>query len=324
MGSALSQCGFRAEHLSSFIAIADTNETEELVLEILNTSADNSKGARPSGLKEAQQLQVVSLKTPAGLEPLGFRYRDEVRSTWPDDYRFQASKRSWQVRFADGPEAYVLQMASRNEERTADAVALDLEDSLLVSSYAHRFNLYSREHAREAGFVDHVPSIKVAAPVACRVLKTNLPAILPIGATCTLFPYEDREVKKFVFDGSEDFLELAQAFFHHAAFSSGGKDLVCDIQGVEEEDGSLLLIDPCVLRANRLTVGTLLKGAAQRANDNYGEAACLGPVLTPASQKFDALHPKCAPLCKAFDPYRSSVKSKVGVCGLDVSCGLIK
>ena len=68
------------------------------------------------------------------------------------------------------------------------------------------------------------PSIKVAAPVACRVMKSYLPAVLPIGATCLLFPYHEKEatrsrrgiafaweVKKFVFDGSEDYLELAQA-----------------------------------------------------------------------------------------------------------------
>ena len=28
------------------------------------------------------------------------------------------------------------------------------------------------------------------------------------------------------------------------------------------------------------------------------QAACLGPVVPPALQKFDVLHPKCAPLCK--------------------------
>lgn len=317
MGVALSQCGFRMEHFS-LGAVADV-DSQELVLEVLSTAADQSQGARPSRLKEAQMLQVISLKSPSGLEPLGFRYRDEVRSLWPDEYRFQASKRAWQVHLAqaDRPEGFVLQMASRNQERTADAVALDMEDSLKVSSYAHRFNLYSREHAREAGFVDHIPKIEVAAPVACRVVKTYLPALLPVGAVCMLFPYADKEVKKFVFDGTEDFLELSQAFFHHAAFSSGGKELLCDLQGVEEEDGSLLLIDPCILHGNKVTVGNLLKGAVRE--DNYGEAACLGPVVSPALQKFDVLHPKCAPLCKAFDPHRSSVKSKVGVCGLDIS-----
>lgn len=304
MGVALSQCGFRMEHFS-LGAVADV-DSQELMLEVLSTAADQSQGARPSRLKEAQMLQVISLKSPSGLEPLGFRYRDEVRSLWPDEYRFQASKRAWQVHLAqaDRPEGFVLQMASRNQERTADAVALDMEDSLKVSSYAHRFNLYSREHAREAGFVDHIPKIEVAAPVACRVVKTYLPALLPVGAVCMLFPYADKEVKKFVFDGTEDFLELSQAFFHHAAFSSGGKELLCDLQGVEEEDGSLLLIDPCILRGNKVTVGNLLKGAVRE--DNYGEAACLGPVVSPALQKFDVLHPKCAPLCKAFDPHRSS------------------
>lgn len=281
MGVALSQCGFRMEHFS-LGAVADV-DSQELVLEVLSTAADQSQGARPSRLKEAQMLQVISLKSPSGLEPLGFRYRDEVRSLWPDEYRFQASKRAWQVHLAqaDRPEGFVLQMANRNQERTADAVALDMEDSLKVSSYAHRFNLYSREHAREAGFVDHIPKIEVAAPVACRVVKTYLPALLPVGAVCMLFPYADKEVKKFVFDGTEDFLELSQAFFHHAAFSSGGKELLCDLQGVEEEDGSLLLIDPCILRGNKVTVGNLLKGAVRE--DNYGEAFGLLQLIRVAT-----------------------------------------
>eukprot|EP00913_Durusdinium_trenchii_P030116 g28220.t1 len=130
-------------------------------------------------------------------------------------------------------------------------------------------------------------------------------------------------VKKFVFDGTQDFLELAQAFFHHAAFSSGGKELVCDLQGLEQEDGSLLLIDPCILRANaKMTMAHLLKGAV-REDRGFGEAACLGPI-SPAAEIFERLHPKCAPMCKAFDPHRSSVKQKLGVCGLDVTCGLAK
>ena len=45
----------------------------------------------------------------------------------------------------------------------------------------------------------------------------------------------------------------------------------------------------------------MLRNLSDSSCGNSGhQAACLGPVLTPASQKFDALHPKCAPLCKAM------------------------
>lgn len=329
MGAALATCGVRIEHATAigalFSGIAD-GDAEELILEVVSTAADDSRGVRPSGFKEAQQLQVNKLSTESGFEALSLRYSEAVRATWPDDYRFQASKRSWRASIAFAPDkAYVLQMATRAEERSEDAVKWDLEDAKSAGSYAHRFNLYSREHAREAGeAVDELPCVKVAAPVACRVVKTSFPALLPVGAYCTLWPYSDPEVRKFVFNGCQDFVELAQAFFHHSAFSSNGKDLVCDIQGVEEEDGSLLLIDPCLLRPSKLTVGALLKGAAKEEKEREDLAVCLGPVVNVAADKFDMLHPKCTSLCKAFDPKRCTVKRKVGVCGLDISCGLAR
>mmetsp|Transcript_22794 Transcript_22794/g.53704 ORF Transcript_22794/g.53704 Transcript_22794/m.53704 type:complete len:332 (+) Transcript_22794:41-1036(+) len=330
MGAALATCGVRIEHAAAigalFSGVAD-GDAEELILEVVSTAADDSRGVRPSGFKEAQQLQVNKLSTESGFEALSLRYSEAVRATWPDDYRFQASKRSWRASIAFAPDkAYVLQMATRAEERTEDAVKWDLEDAKSAGSYAHRFNLYSREHAREAGEAvdEQLPCVKVAAPVACRVVKTSFPALLPVGAYCTLWPYSDPEVRKFVFNGCQDFVELAQAFFHHSAFSSNGKELVCDIQGVEEEDGSLLLIDPCILRPSKLTVGALLKGAAKEDKEREELAVCLGPVVNVAADKFDMLHPKCTSLCKAFDPKRCTVKRKVGVCGLDISCGLAR
>ena len=47
-----------------------------------------------------------------------------------------------------------------------------------------------------------------------------------------------------------------------------------------------VLLLRCVLRANRVTVGTLLKGAAQRANDNYGEAV---PFVATVMEDLDLL-----------------------------------
>mmetsp|Transcript_35820 Transcript_35820/g.65025 ORF Transcript_35820/g.65025 Transcript_35820/m.65025 type:complete len:336 (+) Transcript_35820:38-1045(+) len=335
MGATASYCGVKVSTPS--LGGLFGAEEEAMVLEVLQTSADDSAGARPSGFMVGDELYVRKLESPNGFEPLGFRYRENVRSSWPDDYRFQATRRAWQAMIAGGltqkDSACILQMASRQEERTLDCAALDLEDAKCASSYAHRFNLYHRKLAADAGMANEepMPSIKVAAPVACRVRKSSLPALLPVGATCTLTVYPSKEVSKFVFNGSEDFLEMAQAFFHHAAFSSGGKELVCDIQGWEEEDGSLLLVDPCILRADKVSIGGLVAGAvagktAPEIEDEQVTVDCLAPAAArvSAADKFDQLHPKCAQLCKAFDPKRSSVQRKAGVCGVDVMCGFGK
>ena len=146
-------------------------------------------------------------------------------------------------------------MATRAEERSADAVKWDLEarsiarqlplkvsyawqlasawlaphsqDAKSAGSYAHRFNLYSRAFPRlddetgapaQASLMAEVSRhekparlwtthcrasrqrfllraailkmarscFQVAAPVACRVVKTSLPALLPVGSALSL------------------------------------------------------------------------------------------------------------------------------------------
>ena len=48
-----------------------------------------------------------------------------------------------------------------------------------------------------------IPSgIEVAAPVACRVLKTNLPAILPIGCLACIWKLSDHKAQRDEQDGS--------------------------------------------------------------------------------------------------------------------------
>ncbi|CAE8583408.1 unnamed protein product [Polarella glacialis] len=319
MGGNVSFCGLRIDRGLTGVFF-DGGGEQALVLQVVKTAVEESSGARPSGLKVGDELLVSKLDTPRGLEPLSFRYRQDVRSRWPDEHRFQASRRSWQVpvatsRWPQGQQVCVLQMASRLEERSQEFVEEDLEDANSAASYAHRFNLYHRQRAIEAGLSSEeaLPIVKVAAPAACRVVKSTYPALIPVGSVCTLVVYPYNEVRKFVFDGSEDFLELPQAFFHHAAFSSGGKQLVCDIQGMEEDDGSLLIIDPCVLRPEMMTVADLVVGAVgPKGKGEQDAAGCLGPIgsQTPSAvEHFDALHPKCAQLCKAFDAQRKSVKS---------------
>merc|ERR1712125_142689 len=93
--------------------------------------------------------------------------------------------------------------------------------------------------------------------------------MLPQGSICTLTCFPSDEIRKFVFDGSEEFHEIPQAFFHYANFSSGGKRSVCDIQGVEtqiDEDGGcgFILVDPVMVRTSAPAVSELvtLVGAA--------------------------------------------------------------
>merc|ERR1719265_490915 len=109
-----------------------------------------------------------------------------------------------------------------------------------------------------------MPSIRVAAPVACEVIHSGYPSMVPVGTVCTLTPYSEKDVQKFVFDGqTEEFLEIPQAFFHYAAFSSNGKEYVVDIQGTEDDDGSLLIVDPCILKAGLPSVRDLMSVAAK-------------------------------------------------------------
>merc|ERR1712093_4361 len=99
-------------------------------------------------------------------------------------------------------------------------------------------------------------------------------------------------------DGSEEFKELPQAFFHYAAWSSGGHELVADLQGVQAADGGILLIDPCVLRKAPPSVADLVGAVAPIA-------ALVSKDQTDGVEgRFNLLHPKCAQMCKTFDPQR--------------------
>merc|ERR1712107_646161 len=115
-----------------------------------------------------------------------------------------------------------------------------------------------------------------AAPVACTVIHSSYPAMIPAATPCTLFPYPLQEVTKFVFDGTETFMELPQAYFHYAAFASNGKHLLYDVQGGEMESGDCILIDTCVLRTELPRVEDLMRAAAPAAMPP--SAAISGPT----------------------------------------------
>lgn len=309
------------------------SDDQELLLRVVRAPIEDSRGVQLSGYTEGQNLRISELFSEPGLHSLGWRYRDKTRPQWPMTYRFQASKKSWHSTAVDEHgygKACLLQMAASPEERTIGNALLDVDDAKVAASYAHRFNLQQLQACGGVGgpeasapdleFEDEsLPRVKIAAPVVCEVLASGYPSMVPVGAFLTLAPYPEKRVQKFVFEGAEDFMELPQAFFHYAAFSSGGKEYVCDIQGHQEDDGSFLFVDPCILRAELPTVGDLVGAVV-----NNGQRQVVPTSMGPTVERFDALHPRCSQACKTFDPQRRSAQrnGKVGMCGMNGACGM--
>lgn len=307
---------------------------QALTLRVVEVPAGLEADDRPAGAmgKVGAELQVATLDTPAGIDPLTWRYRDGVRQLWPKSYRFQTSRRSWFVKAMGQddrgyfrPQGCVLQMASAPDERTHQNAASDLEDAVATAAYARRFNDHQKEHSGG----DAMPRIKAAIPVVVEVVSTGYPSLVPTGSICTLTAYPEPEVHKYVFDGRDEFVELPQAFFHYVLFASGGKEFACDLQGMQDDDGDVLLIDTCLLRTKLPTVGDLVSSVASvgatpsTAGASRGDQKLFGTGLGyNTSERFNVLHPQCGPVCKAFDPHRHCSKQKAGMCGTSCACGL--
>merc|ERR1712190_8484 len=88
-----------------------------------------------------------------------------------------------------------------------------------------------------------------------------VPDVVNAGEAVSLVAFPSPVMKKFVFEGGEDFLELPQAFFHYVAWLSGGREFVGDIQGMQD-DHDVLIVDPVVLRPSRPTMGNVIGGVA--------------------------------------------------------------
>lgn len=252
----------------------------------------------------------------------------QPRMQWPEGYRFNTTRRFWRakVRCQDGRGGFeehlcMLIVADRPEDRTHANVEKDLKDSADVASYATRFNQQLRKIFGENG--GNVPGVRVCGAVGCEIIKSSSMQFASPGEALTIIPYPFPDVKKFLLDGSEDFLEVPQAFFHHAAWLSGSHEIVCDLQGIEDDDSNIILVDPVVIRAPKATVGNLLTAMATTVvqnhadKENHPEAQVAGDV---SAARFDALHPRCSQLCKVFDPHRRSACKRA--CGLNISCGV--
>ena len=72
--------------------------------------------------------------------------------------------------------------------------------------------------------------MKVCAPVGCRVLDSKIPQLTGRDSHILVFDYPSAEVTKFILDGTEEFHELSQAFFHHVAWATNGNAMLFDLK----------------------------------------------------------------------------------------------
>jgi len=333
MGQALTTCKDgcnidTANTISEHFSNTDRpNEMINLVLRVDHAPINDMDGATVSGFTCGDKIVVHDLCEAPGLAALGWRYRDKVKAVWPNDQRFQAPRKTFlcnAVGRDDRDKLCVLQVDAfvPKGPKSMECAWQRVDDAANVAEHASRFN---RQMAQSLGNVvnlgeqnDPVPTVKVCAPVACEVISTCYADILPSGAACTLTHFPFREVNKFVFDGADEFADVPQSFFHYVAFVTRMEEFVCDLQGHEDDDGNILLLDPVVLSMEKPNVTQLLstlKGEPIRA----GLDAKDGPLHGPTEGRFEALHPKCGQMCQSFDPSRRGVKGKKGFCG--ISCG---
>lgn len=281
--------------------------TDELVVEAL----EKSPGFEPLTWRQARCSQQVYRAAEDGSQ-------NSKRLAWPEGPRWTAPQRFLRAKI--NKHWFIMQVAVNPEDRTMEHAKAVIEDAKDAAAYAHRFNAELARMAgaeMETGMGDDggMPRVQVCAPVGCSVLRPGLLSnLVNPGNVVVLTPYPAVEIRKFVFDGTEDFLELPQAFFHYVAWLSGGAEFVYDLQGFEGDDGDIWLADPCFMKAPRPGVGDIFAplGGSQQSRDDG-----------PSQERFDMLHPRCGPLCKGFDPQRKGIKAR-HVCGMGVkgACGL--
>lgn len=302
----------------------------QLALRIAYTPIEESLGAKLGPFGAGDEVAVMQLDRVKGWEPLVWRQEriakqraavDSASSlAWPDGPRFSAAQRFWgaKVVASDGKGGFeehwcLLQVAVNPKDRSMESVKPIIEDAKDVASYAHRFNLQT---ARACGAEDEpaeAPGVRVCAPVGCYVIGSSVPDVVQPGEAVSLSVYPASTVKKFVFEGAEDFVELPQAFFHYVAWTSGGRESVGDLQGVQD-DQDVILVDPVVLRAAKPSIGDLIGTLASSGEE--------GGQTSVEQQRFDLWHPKCGQLCRAFDPQRRTAHCR-RACGMSLpSCGV--
>jgi len=300
----------------------------QLAIRINYAPIEESLGCKLSPFTAGDEVAVTRLEKIKGWEPLGWRQERTAKQRasmdnggkkmWPDGPRCAAS-RYWgaKVVASDGSGGFeehwcMLQVAVNPQDRQMENVKMIVDDSKDVASYAHRFNMATARAC--GGEEDEVPGIKVLAPVGCVVIGSAVPE-LQAGQALTLSMYPYSVVKKFVFEGGEDFLELPQAFFHYVAWTSGGRELVADVQGMQDDDG-VIITDPVLLRGAQPGISDILGALGVPGTGGKNEEGARD------EERFNLWHPKCGQLCKSFDPQRRTIHQRKN-CGLGVpNCGV--
>mmetsp|Transcript_83685 Transcript_83685/g.249769 ORF Transcript_83685/g.249769 Transcript_83685/m.249769 type:complete len:354 (+) Transcript_83685:116-1177(+) len=291
----------------------------------------------PFRLTDELVVEALELQGPRGWWPLQQRHerwkQDRVQP-WgagssllgmprlPSGPRYSIPKRFARARIQD--RSYLLQVAAASEDRSMENVKADIIDARDTAAWAVRFNRHLAEAVRGEdpdALGSSAPGVQVCAPIGCCVLETAIPQLAGQrhGEVVTLTPYPAPEVIKFIFDGTEEFLEMPHAFLHYVAWASGGRELPYDLQGVECEEG-VLLVDPCLMRKERSAVQDLL-GPILDGRSSSRSSSDASREMGPSPERFEALHKRCGPLCRTFDPSCRTGKGKK-VCGLDVHCRL--
>jgi len=126
------------------------------------------------------------------------------------------------------------------------------------------------------------------------------------GEAVSLAFYPFKTVQKFVYDGTEPFAELPQAFFHYCHHVSNGQKVVADIQGFEDEEGDFYIVDPVVLRPTQPSISALIREVLVESGATN---------VSDEKLRFDTWHPQCGQICHTFDPKRKSSTSR-RACGL--------
>lgn len=274
-----------------------------------------SMGTLMHNLKITDEFVIEAIELHPSLEILSWRH-EAVRTdnrVWPGGPRCEVGMRY--VRAKVNGQWVIMGVPAAPDFRSMERALQEIDDAKALASYAHSFNAHLMKTSGQSEMSDEYegPRMRVCVPVGCRVLCSAVPQFAHPGAVVTLIPYPATEITKFVFNGQEDFSELPQAFFHYMVWMSGGRESGFDLQGVETEDGDFLLIDPVMVRAPSVGITEIGKTIIEGQNPEG---------VGPSQESFDALHPRCGPTCKTFDPHRRGVKARK-MCGLDVpGCGL--
>eukprot|EP00931_Biecheleriopsis_adriatica_P012811 TRINITY_DN114069_c0_g1_i1.p1 TRINITY_DN114069_c0_g1~~TRINITY_DN114069_c0_g1_i1.p1 ORF type:complete len:334 (+),score=63.71 TRINITY_DN114069_c0_g1_i1:77-1078(+) len=276
-------------------------------------------GVHPSPFRLTDELTLEGLETVRAWAPLSWRHERSSQKgnrpltfPWPSGPRFSIPQVSMRARLEGTRQYVLLQVSAAPSEQTMERVVANLEDHKEAAYHAGNFNKYISQSPHAPGFGHDHPKVKVCASVGCRVLDSRMPQLAKKGAVVTITDYSAPEVEKFAFDGSEDFKELPQSFFHHAVWATGGSTMLMDLQGSESENGDVLLVDPCVLRSQPPGVSDIVAAAAGKAAQATSDS--------PSDEAFEAIHKHCPQLCKGFDPHRRGAKVR-RMCGMP-ACGL--